>query len=135
MKKLTIDRKRWLRGEGSEVSALLRKNDGKMCCIGFYALQVGYTPTDIEDIQTPPSLSQQGAELKPDMLRLVTEQLNYQLKKPYHTRYLANEVCADLMEINDRVDNGLDGAFPEEEREERIRKLFAKIDVEVEFIN
>lgn len=33
---LTIDRRVWLRGEGSGPSRLLRESDGKMCCVGMY---------------------------------------------------------------------------------------------------
>src|SRR5262245_2728670 len=41
MMKLVIDRSNWLHGEGSENSFLLRGSDGKMCCLGFLACQLG----------------------------------------------------------------------------------------------
>lgn len=38
--KLIIDRKTWLRGEGSLHSYLRRPADDKMCCLGFCAVEV-----------------------------------------------------------------------------------------------
>lgn len=37
----TIDRATWLHGEGSEPSFLLRRRDGKRCCVGFYLKSLG----------------------------------------------------------------------------------------------
>ena len=45
--KLVIDRATWLRGEGHEQSYLLRECDGKMCCLGFFALACGLHPERI----------------------------------------------------------------------------------------
>lgn len=40
MLKVTVNKKRWLRGD-NENSMLLRKKDNKMCCIGFLARELG----------------------------------------------------------------------------------------------
>ena len=53
--KFEIDRKRWLRGEGPSLSALLRKSDGKMCCLGFKAKALGIADADITDKGHPRS--------------------------------------------------------------------------------
>lgn len=45
----TVDRRTWLRGEGFS-SRLLRKTDGKMCCMGSYCLARGLKPEEIEDV-------------------------------------------------------------------------------------
>lgn len=37
----TITRSKWLRGEGSDDSALLRASDSKMCCLGQVGEQCG----------------------------------------------------------------------------------------------
>ena len=36
-----IDRREWLRGEGTERSALCRSSDGKKCCVGIYLESLG----------------------------------------------------------------------------------------------
>lgn len=43
----TVERSKWLRGEGHQESALLRESDGKMCCMGFYALACGAKSEEI----------------------------------------------------------------------------------------
>ena len=47
--KVVIDRKRWLRGEGTARSRLLRPEDGKMCCIGFVAKAAGVEDVEMKD--------------------------------------------------------------------------------------
>lgn len=47
---VVIDRSRWLRGEGSNQSYLLRKDDQKMCCVGFLCQALGYEPGEIEGL-------------------------------------------------------------------------------------
>lgn len=58
---LIIDRKRWLRGEGEEVSSLLRRYDNKMCCLGFLCLAIGFSPTQITGIASPARLLRHGS--------------------------------------------------------------------------
>ena len=52
MTKITIDRQRWLRGEGYELSRLLRSSDKKMCCFGFLCKQAGLEDKQILDKDT-----------------------------------------------------------------------------------
>ena len=40
-KSFTINRKKWLRGEGDDDSRLLRSTDNKMCCLGFLGKACG----------------------------------------------------------------------------------------------
>lgn len=58
--KVYIDRNRWLRGEGSGVSRLLRSTDGKMCCLGFCMLALGRTEEQIRDVTTPAARERHG---------------------------------------------------------------------------
>ena len=51
--KVIVDRSRWLRGEGSMVSALQRITDGKRCCIGFACLTAGAIEDDIIGVANP----------------------------------------------------------------------------------
>jgi len=44
-----ISRKEWLRGEGMRNSALLRKSDGKRCCVGIFARACGAPDASIID--------------------------------------------------------------------------------------
>lgn len=53
--KLTIDRRKWWRGQGSINSTLLsttEPNEGKMCCLGFLSLACGYDEKDIRNLRT-----------------------------------------------------------------------------------
>lgn len=67
MKKLIIDRDRWMRGKG-RISRLLR-NDGNRCCLGFLGQACGYSdlmllgisyPWNTFDSRWPPSLFKQA---------------------------------------------------------------------------
>lgn len=49
---VTVSRSKWLRGEGSQRSFLLREEDGKMCCMGFAAIAAGLKPEDIKGKKT-----------------------------------------------------------------------------------
>jgi len=49
--KLTIDRSKWWRGNGSRDSALSNKAK-KMCCLGFLSLACGYSEEDIRGLKT-----------------------------------------------------------------------------------
>lgn len=50
--KVVVDRARWLRGEGGDDSKLLRRMDGKMCCMGFACIAAGAEPEDIKGLTT-----------------------------------------------------------------------------------
>lgn len=68
MEKLTIDRSKWLRGEGAGDSYLLRERDGKMCCLGFWCLVKGLTAEQITGRTTPsqiPNVLEAAPSTKP----------------------------------------------------------------------
>lgn len=133
MKKLVIDRKRWLRGDGLDnilsypemttSSFLYRDKDKKMCCLGFFCRQLsGLTIDDIRNMPDPLSvLTIKGVEKK-GMEVLLAPLLNKQ-------QNANNTICGNLMLINDAED------MTEKERENGIIKLFKKINVKVKFIN
>jgi hypothetical protein len=53
VKKLVIDRSRWLRGEDASQLMLA---DGRLCCLGFHALSCGYSEEEIKGKAYPKSL-------------------------------------------------------------------------------
>lgn len=53
MKTVTIDRSRWLHGEGGKPSKLQRSSDGKRCCVGFVCMAYGATEAEITDKANP----------------------------------------------------------------------------------
>lgn len=124
--KLVIDRKIWLRGEGSDVSKLLRSSDQKRCCVGIYLGACGVEDVSMQDVS--------DANI-----------LNFREPLPEGAQWLRNyqakETAGDLYEANDyRIcpcDENLDEHLfnTEEGREQRIKEVFLHHGVEVEFIN
>lgn len=132
MEKLIIDRQRWLHGEGGGDSYLLRKSDGKMCCIGFYCLQKGFTPEEIEQHSTPAYLSLS------DMSKARV------LAKPFivpdfNRDDADSSLCQELTAYNDTPLSTKDDEEAEikteADREAFIIEAFSRIGIEVEFIN
>jgi hypothetical protein len=120
---LVIDRSKWLRGEGGTQSYLMRRYDGKMCCLGFYCLACGLTERQIIDIQSPNTL----------MIGMNFDRPN--LLKDTHGSWLIHthdtaisKVAADLMDLND------DQRLSEHKREQAITEIFARHDVTVTFV-
>lgn len=111
--KLIIDRQRWLRGEGSNDSCLLRESDKKMCCLGFYCTAKGKSQEDILDLVTPGDFSNPHEEFP----ELITDEER------------ANTICSALIRSND------DLYLEEKHRESKIQEEFKKLEVDVEFIN
>jgi hypothetical protein len=105
----TVDRTRWLRGEGSERSSLFRPEDGKMCCLGFACLAAGHTEEDIADVSSP-----NGIAMKPPA---------FQCLLPHHN----SPEVGDVMEVNDGEDT-------DEGREAFITERLAKIGMRVTFV-
>lgn len=114
--KLTIDRSRWLRGEGSVVSRLLRPADGKMCCLGFYGLAMGANPDALLDVTAP----QVARDLAPFAALIEHDE---------RAACWPTVTCGNLMCDND------DEHTTAEDREARLTKYFAEIGVEVEFVD
>lgn len=107
--RLVIDRKIWLRGD--DASYLLRPSDGKMCCLGIYLEACGINKNAMNGVNVPSSL---GFILPEEAARWMNEM-----------------GCVDAtmaMNVNDNV--GIDDVI----REQRIAEIFARHDVEVEFV-
>jgi hypothetical protein len=119
--KLVIERKRWLRG--ADNSALLR-DDGLMCCLGFYGEACGIGSDDMLDTADPEECGTAVLSMWPAWL------LGFKNDSDDpDDGFLRNTGdCGRLIEAND--DNRLTDAV----REQRIAAIFAKHGVEVEFV-
>jgi len=125
MKKLVVDRSKWLRGEGGKVSYLLRVGDSKMCCLGFVCVDSGISPEEIEGNPTPRDFISEMWDLIPGLMDKLPKWL-YDGEFP--TDSVPN-VVMDMMQINDSQE------ISGEVREQELTKLFASVDVEIQFIN
>lgn len=101
-----VDRSRWLRG--SENSRLLR-DDGKMCCLGFVCLKLGYTEKEIKNKNTPYELS--FDEMFGD----------------FSTHNAQKNTVYDLMKVNDSPN------IDDKKRESKIITLGQKIGIQFKF--
>jgi hypothetical protein len=123
MMKLTIDRATWLRGEGGSNSRLLRGDDQKMCCLGFYAKSCGFSDEDLSDHLDPSELLAVRLTEENDANRI--PQSLTPLVAAYH---LPTSLAYAMMKMND------DPNWEEAYREARLKELFEQMDVEVEFV-
>jgi hypothetical protein len=126
--KLIIDRSKWLRGEGSAKSKLLRASDGKMCCLGQFGLACGFTPDDLVDIASPDDSNGLGKTWKDK------GNASFLFRNDGGNSLYVNrtDVCCTLMEKNDDYASDY---YTEAERESRIAAIFAANGVTVTFID
>lgn len=110
---VTIDRKKWLHGEGTTKSKLLRKSDGKMCCIGFTCLAVGLKPQNIME--------------KRAITRFPTPD-DIAIPKTYPKSKIILSLLAEAYATNDRITYS-----SEQAREEDIVYILAKIGFKATF--
>lgn len=112
--KFTIDRQKWLRGEGYSRSRLLRMFDKKMCCVGQMCHQLGVS--DRELLDRPTLLALDGGT-RSQARTLFNAGINDEA--PWvRTAY----------KIND------DKELSDPEREKQLKDLLAKHGHEVEFV-
>ena len=122
---IIIDRRTWLRGEGSRKSYLLRTEDDKRCCLGFYAKECGLPDSQIQERVSLRSLFFTGSEIPNFNWLGANRRLYNDSKDPKRKRELHDL----LTEAND------DEVISEQQREERITNLFAQAGFTVRFIN
>lgn len=122
---LRIDRKKWLRSE--EDSCLIRSSDGKMCCLGFYAVELGIPRKMLIDESSPSDVENDYKINNQDWQWLVNQVCDYK-----NCSNIANK----LMDTNDNRPSCHDGSqFSVEDQEARIAELFATQGIQVEFFN
>lgn len=129
--KFTIDRERWCRGESDP--SLLRERDGKMCCLGFFLLACGVAPERIKGNGEPQDAFSGLAEIPPTAAPLIQADWGYDPEEcpadENSVGTIPSPVACDLMTVND------DMKVNERDREERIATYFAKIGVDVAFVD
>lgn len=103
--KVTVDRKKWYRGQSHEYSKLLLDN-GKMCCIGFLARELGCKPKETRNQAT---------------LALVDS------AHEFHDTY--DDILASAYEVNDNPD------ITDDQREKELTRLGKKMHVLFSFTN
>jgi hypothetical protein len=113
--KLIIDRKIWLRGEGIEDSYLLRSKDGKKCCIGILCSTLGVPDNEL--------FNKRGAQ------RLINFELPAWLGPVTANNFMTELDIFRAYDANDQI------GLPEDEREKLVAEIFARHDIEVEFVN
>jgi hypothetical protein len=115
MTQFTVQRSKWLHGEGCTNSRLLRFGDQKMCCLGFLGQACGIRKMSMLGIGTPAELEDQ--EIWPNgiisNIKTSTGKLNN------------SDICGMIMEVNDTIN------FPN--REQKLQELFATIGIQVSF--
>ena len=119
MRKLVINRGRWYRGRGPELSRLLRPTDTLMCCLGIYLESCG-VPEELLSGAPYPT----GSALRQAI--------------PEHARWLLEPEPPDDDKMSDRTllatTNDAEHVS-DRERERIIRRTFAKHGVEVSFVD
>lgn len=114
-KELIIDRKIWLRGDKKR-SRLLTHDGKAMCCLGIYLNSCGVSKKLLRSSFSP-------------------DHVNDKLGLPNEASWLmgvsnCSDAAYDLMLFNDSS-----SLFKnEKEREEKIKKLFAEVNIKVKFI-
>lgn len=127
MHKLVIERSKWYRGQTSKESLLRRAVDSQMCCLGFLCLSYGLTEEQINEEPDPSSIAELASITPAEWLFEFGTDIN-------------SDDCSLAMRINDRK-AGLPRSEQEEvfikdeaDRERQLTKLFAKHDIQVEFV-
>jgi len=108
LKKFTVKREEWLRGT---TPSFLRNKKGKMCCLGFCALQLfNYIPQDIENVGMPHEFD--------------TDE-NY--AETWGSLESDDEHLYQISHTNDSYD------LSDDEREEELTELFLDVGIKIEF--
>jgi hypothetical protein len=118
----TIKDSLWIHADenGNSMRSALLLDNGKMCCLGFYARSCRLKPRQILDIADPATLADDGEAL-PEQFERTT------IKRLKNTN-LNQRVVDQLIKTNDK------GAMALEKRKDKITKLFQKMGVGVMFI-
>ena len=119
LKTFTIKRSKWARGGKNGGSSLLNREEGTMCCLGFFGKKNGATDEEIVGWGMPTTAVIYGAPKGafPGIVRRNNDEC------------MMTQVGEKCIEVNDR------GDISDDVRESRLTKLFAKIGWKPRFIN
>ena len=105
VRKFTIVRSLWFRGEGDDDSKLRRIKDGKQCCLGFYLEACGVKLESLDDIASPMELvSERSIKEVPKQARWLLSPSSEDEKHDY--AWVSTPVCNSLMQLNDELFDG-----------------------------
>lgn len=128
VKEFTVDRRRWLRGEGD---GKLRDEEGNRCCIGFYAGACGYKADKLNGVCTLDELVSEKDDnffsIRGYDSDLIFKDYPKALRKAYESVQMGEDFFKNLYEIND------DDDIRDKEREEKIKKIFKSRGIKVIF--
>lgn len=93
---VTVDRSKWLQGEGEEDSYLYRPDDGKMCCLGFVGLAAGLSEEIMADVSTPSGLITDQCITIPESMSGLVD-----MSKEEEYQNFNSKICGNLMTAND----------------------------------
>jgi len=110
--KLTIEREKWLRGTGE--GSLLDSEQKKMCCVGFFALALGYSKKEIQGHAVLSDLEQERLK----GMRWCFDKNDLKEGSDLNKLYSTN----DSLRTSDT------------QKEKTIKRLFKRHKVEVEFV-
>ena len=118
----TVDRRTWLRGTSK--SALLKtsgKHKGEMCCLCHCAIACGFTKKDIANKPMPSAIF--GKKYK-----CVEPVIDTMLKPTLNNAgYYDTDTVCRIAATND------DKKIGDTERERRLEKLFAELNIKIKF--
>jgi hypothetical protein len=128
VKSFIVERKKWLRGEGSEDSCLLTEGN-RMCCLGFYAEACGLDRKVIRGLSSPMKAvyATQGHFIENYKDKLSTRKSDVIWKTKLVKSGRDTATCNDMMKIND--DEHIDDTI----RETKLTALFKKLGIRIKF--
>lgn len=124
--KLTIDRKKWIRGVQATSKLLVKPSithdfGGKMCCLGFACLQLtDANRRNIRGVATPCDESRALAK------KIIASPLSFLINE---NKDANSRDCKYLMSTNDS------SATTDKKKEKDISRVFGRHGIEVKFIN
>jgi len=133
MRKLTVDREHWCRGELGGESGLLNDH-GNKCCLGFLALDLGFTEHEIQGVGDMSDFDWSKTSVQEALARVDDNlhpigTINTQADD-YGGDYMAIDV-SDFHQAAIKVNDNL--KIKEATREEQLIELFGNHDVELSF--
>lgn len=117
--KVTVDRRRWLRGEGSVASSLFDDYNKKMCCLGFATRACGCSIDKIRGQASPACVVIGHTNTKESLARFLAAK----------SEVKNSGATGRMITINDDI------KINDAEREDRLKKWGKKLNIQFTFVN
>ena len=134
MRELTIDRRKWARGDMGGGSALLNEI-GSMCCLGFDMRGCGFKPKEIRNQAMPDDVGDMDKQMKrtakkvPHLVNTLDNPWADSTDEDGLLRLRATKFAIKAAAINDNV------KIAERTREKRLKALFFEQEIALQFVN